>query len=313
MQARLIGVLYLENKMVFGAFTPDRIEIVRLLAAEAAISLENAKLFDGLKKEIQERTQAEQKLRTALIEVEQLKNALEEENTYLRRDLIANVSHDLRTPLTSLRGYLETLLTKEHSLPAAERRSYLEIAVRQSQRLANLVEELFALAKLDFKGAELILEPVHLGEIAYDVLQKFKLAAERRRVHLGIEVLDELPLVHADVSLVERVFDNLIGNALNHSPEGGAINVEMTSNGQCVTVNVTDTGHGIPQADIPFIFDRFYRGDKSRATSSAGAGLGLAITKRIVELHGGEISVESKPLAGARFSFSIPVSPMCPK
>ena len=172
-QGLLTGVLYLENSVAFGAFTPDRIQLMQMLSTEAAISLENARLVDGLKREIRERTEATERLHAALQEVEQLKIELEAENVYLRRDLIANVSHDLRTPLASLRGYLETLLLKDDSLQPATRRSYLDIAFRQSERLANLIDELFELAKLDFKGLQLDMEPVQLGELASDVVQKF--------------------------------------------------------------------------------------------------------------------------------------------
>ena len=307
-QGRLIGVLYLENNMVCGAFTPDRIRIVQMLSTEAAISLENARLIDGLKQEIRERKVTTEKLHAALSEVEQLKNELEAENIYLRRDLIANVSHDLRTPLTSLRGYLETLLIMEDSLPVAKRRSYLEIAARQSEHLATLVEELFELARLDFKGMQLNQESLHLGELACDVLQKFQLAADKKQVNLKVEAPERIPFVRADLSLLERVLENLIGNALKHTPAGGSVSVSVTPNSDRVVARVTDTGCGMPEAEIPHIFDRFYRVDKSRNTASGGAGLGLAITKRILELHASEITVESTPMVGTCFSFSLPVS-----
>jgi len=307
-QGRLIGVLYLENNMVCGAFTPDRIRIVQMLSTEAAISLENARLIDGLKQEIRERKMATEKLHAALSEVEQLKNELEAENIYLRRDLIANVSHDLRTPLASLRGYLETLLIMEDSLPVAKRRSYLEIAARQSEHLATLVEELFELARLDFKGLQLNHESLHLGELACDVLQKFQLAADKKQVNLKVEAPERIPFVRADLSLVERVLENLIGNALKHTPAGGSVSVSVTPNSDWVVARVADTGCGIPEEEIPYIFDRFYRVDKSRNTASGGDGLGLAITKRIMKLHDSEITVESTPMVGTCFSFSLPVS-----
>lgn len=310
-QGRLVGILYLENNVLEGAFTPERIQVMQLLSAEAAISLENAKLFDGLRREIQERKRAQEELRTALTEVGRLKNELEAENVYLRRDMIANVSHDLRTPLTSLRGYLETLLMKEDSLSAAERHKYLGIAARQGERLAKLVDELFELARLESKGTELDLEPMQLGEFAGDVTQKFQLTANEKAVRLTIEASDGIPLVDADAGLMERVFDNLISNALRYTPAGGHIGVRVAAAGERVSVCVADTGSGIPEAEIPFIFNRFYRADKSRHAASENAGLGLAITKRILEMHGGEITVESAPLAGTRFSFSLPLRGVC--
>jgi predicted ATPase/signal transduction histidine kinase len=306
-QGRLIGILYLENNMVGGAFTPERIQVMQVLSTNAAISLENAELVDGLKREIRERKQAQDELRSALTNVEELKNELEAENIHLRRDMIANVSHDLRTPLASLRGYLETLLMKEETLPASQRRKYLEIAARQSVHLATMVDELFDLAKLDFKGLQLNLEPLHLGELAFDVLQKFQLVAERKQIDLKVESPAKVPFVQADVSLVERVLDNLISNALNHTPPGGSISVSVIPEDDQVTTKVADTGVGVAEADLAFIFERFYRADKSRATGSGGSGLGLAIAKRILELHESTISVESKPMAGTCFTFALPV------
>ncbi len=306
-QGRLIGILYLENNMVSGAFTPDRIQIMQVLSTDAAISLENAKLVDGLKREIRERREAQEKLHSALDEVGQLKNELEAENIYLRRDMIANVSHDLRTPLASLRGYLETLLLKEETLPTAKRRRYLEIAARQSVHLTDMVEELFELAKLDFKGLQLNAEPLHLGELAWDVLQKFQLAAERKHVGLKVEAPARVPFVRADLSLLERVFENLIGNALKHTPPGGSVSISVIPEDGRVITRIADTGNGIPEAELPFIFDRFYRASKSRTNTSGGAGLGLAITKRILELHDSKITVESELMVGTCFSFSFPV------
>ena len=137
-QGRLVGVLYLENRVLAGAFTTERIRIMQMLAAEAAIALENARLIDGLKREIGERQQAQAQLSAALAQVERLKDDLEAENVYLRSELITNVSHDLRTPLVSMRGYLEMLCAKGDGLAPQTRRSYLEIALRQSEHLATL-------------------------------------------------------------------------------------------------------------------------------------------------------------------------------
>ncbi len=309
-QGRLIGSLYLENRLVRGAFTPQRIRIMQVLSAEAAIALDNARLFDGLRREIRERRQAQEQLGTALAELERLKDALEAENVYLRRDLIANVSHDLRTPLVSLRGYLEILCAKGDSLPLATRSGYLEIALRQSEHLATLIDELFELAKLDFKGLKLDRETFQFAELASDVLQKFRLAAEGKQVTLRLDAPAALPLVHADLGLIERVLDNLIGNALRHTPGGGSVSVRVRSDGARVIVSVVDTGSGIPTEDLPFVFERFYRADKSRNRACGGAGLGLAIARRIVELHGSDISVESAVAAGSCFSFSLPVDPV---
>lgn len=305
-QGELSAILYLENNLTCGVFTSQRIHVIQVLSAQAAISLKNARLFDGMRQEIARRLQAEAGLRSALTEVETLKNELEAENIYLRRDLIANVSHDLRTPLASLRGYVDTLLIKDDSLNFDKRRSYLEIVAKQSERLSHLVEQLFELAKLDFKGFEIDREPLKLDELGGDVLQKFELGAEQQEIALRFEAPDDVPFVHADIGLIERALENLIDNALKHSRAGGAVTLAIGCEQNQVRTKVTDSGDGIPEKDLPHIFDRFYRGDKSRGT--AGAGLGLAITKRIVELHGSRISVASSAESGTCFSFALEVA-----
>jgi predicted ATPase/signal transduction histidine kinase len=252
-----------------------------------------------------ERLKADQGLQRALAEVEQLKNRLQEENVYLRRELIANVSHDLRSPLASLRGYLETLLIKEQTLSASDRRSYLSIAARQAEHLQALISELFDLARLDFAGYRIAAEPLHLGELARDVMQKFQLAAEEKAVDLQLDVDDALGLVDADIGLMERTLENLLGNALAHTPGQGRVRLAAIAGHDGVTIDVSDTGVGIPPDDLPRIFERFYRVDKARSLASQGSGLGLAIVKRIVELHGSEIRVESEVGVGTRFWFTL--------
>ena len=306
-QGRAVGVLYLEHRRAGAVFTPQRLRTLRIIATQAAISLENARLFAGLKQEIAERRQAQEQLGGALAEVERLKEDLETENSYLRRDLIANVSHDLRTPLVSMRGYLELLAAKGEALGAEQRREYLGIAVRQSEHLAKLIDELFELAKLDFKGLTLDREPFAFAELAADVVQKFRLAAEGKQVDLRVEAASQLPFVEADLSLMERVLENLIGNALQHTPAGGRVCVHLWSEGERLLAQVADSGGGIPSAELPFIFDRFYRGGNGRTRASGGAGLGLAITKRILELHDTEIRVDSDAKTGTRFVFSLPL------
>ena len=299
---RALGVLYLEHRRVAGVFTAERLNTLRVLAAQAAISLENARLFAAMKDEIAERQQAQEQLASALAEVERLRRELEAENTYLRRDLIANVSHDLRTPLVSMRGYLEVLVAKGDDLAPALRHEYLGIAVRQSEHLATLIDELFELAKLDFKGATLTREHFPLAELAADVVARFALDTERKQVALAIDAPAGLPFVHADLSLVERVLENLIGNALKHTPAGGRVSITLRAESEQVATEVADTGCGISPAELPFIFDRFYRGNSAQRT--AGAGLGLAITKRILDLHGARIDVASDE-GGTRFRFAL--------
>jgi signal transduction histidine kinase len=221
----------------------------------------------------------------------------------LRRDLIANVSHDLRTPLVALRGYLEVLLARDATLDAAERRHYLGIALRQSEHLARLVDDLFELARLDFKGLVLERETFDLRELASDVLQKFQLRADGCGVRLVLAAEGGAARVDADLGLVERVLENLVGNALRHTPAGGEVAVRLVPEAARVHVEVRDTGSGIAPEDLPRVFERHWRGRAAR--DDDGAGLGLAIARRIVELHGATLGAESAPGRGTCFGFAL--------
>ena len=230
-----------------------------------------------------------------------------EKSDTVRRELIAGVSHDLRTPLTTLRGYLETLLFMEGNLSEGERREYLEAAIKHSDRLSELIRALSELARLDAPEMRPQTEPFPLGEIVQDVVQKFALAAADRGAELRGDFAPELPLVYADIGLIERVFENLIENALRYTPEGGTVRVALERQADGIRVSVADTGRGIPAQLLPRIFDRFTRHGIAAQNHSGNMGLGLAIAKRILELHGSSIQVESKVGVGSTFSFKLPI------
>ncbi len=227
-------------------------------------------------------------------------------NDAQRRELIANVSHDLRTPLASLRAYLETLLIKNGVFDNAQRREYLHIALANSDQLAGLIESLFELAKLDAEEAPLQAEPFSAAELVHDVVLKHGLAAGQKGVKIGIECDEALPFVSGDIAMIERALNNLLENAIEHTPEGGRVVVRLAHDAGQVTLTVSDTGKGIPNEELAHIFDRFYRLQKSRQDGVKHAGLGLAIVKRIVELHGAVITAESALNEGTAFTFTLP-------
>jgi two-component system, OmpR family, sensor kinase len=226
----------------------------------------------------------------------------------LRRDLIAGVSHDLRTPLASLRGYLETLQLKDESLSRQDRRRYLQIVASQSERLHRLVEELFELAKLEDLEVRIALEPFPLCELVQDIIQKFTLVAQEKGLALHAILKPDVPFVVGDISLIERLLDNLLENAIRHTPAGGRIDVSVTAAESTIGLEISDTGTGIAYDALPHIFERFYT-DRTRSPSSGGAGLGLAIAKRIVELHGGHIAAHSELGHGTTFTIELPTRP----
>jgi len=231
-----------------------------------------------------------------------------QETDELRRELVANVSHDLRTPLSSLSGYMETLLLKSSNLTEDERQDYLKIAHENAKRLSTMVEELFELAKLDANEVRPQQELFSLSELAFDVSQKFHLRASERNIQLEVDVDETVPYVTADVGMIERVLDNLIDNALKHTPEGGCIRLHLSAVKGKAKIAVSDTGYGIAEEELTHIFKRFYRKSDNAEDNSTptGLGLGLAIASRIVELHGSRLSVNSVLHQGTTFQFSLP-------
>jgi len=222
-----------------------------------------------------------------------------------RREMVSNVSHDLRTPLAALHGSLETLLIKEGWMTPQEQGEYLHAALRHSERLTKLIDDLFKLAQLDSQEVELHLELFSLDDLVQDVVQQYDLAARQKGLRLQVRVTGSLPLVSADIALIERVLDNLIDNALRHTPPGGSLDIRLTPQTGRIEVRVADTGSGIRESDLPHIFERFYRASGSQERPGS-AGLGLAIVRRILELHGSTIRAESVPGSGSAFTFSLP-------
>ncbi|MFZ7111326.1 MAG: sensor histidine kinase [Desulfatiglandales bacterium] len=213
----------------------------------------------------------------------------------------------MRTPLSTLQRYIETLLLKEESPGREERKKYLETAVRHCKRLTKLVSELLELAKLESDEISLNPEPFNLSELVQDVIQKFHLRARDRGISLVPPDNRDLPLVEGDIGLIERVLENLIENAIHYTAKGGMVALELIREGNDVSVRVKDTGSGIPEEELPHIFNRFHKLDKSRKHEAGHSGLGLAIAEKILELHERTIEVDSVPSAGTTFIFHLPV------
>jgi len=229
-----------------------------------------------------------------------------EHNDTSRRELVANVSHDLRTPLASLQGYLETLALKADQLTDVVKKDYINIALQHSEHLRKLITELFELSTLENQGTQLHFEPFSMSELVHDVTHKFQLKARDKNLKLSIHIPEKPAFVSADIGLIQRVLENLIENALKYTPPGGQIGITLMSGGNSIATSISDNGQGIPEDDLPHIFDRFYRVDKHRNTD--GTGLGLAIANRIIQLHNSTIDVASRPDIGTTFSFQLPTA-----
>ncbi|UUC91630.1 MULTISPECIES: HAMP domain-containing sensor histidine kinase [Comamonas] len=222
-----------------------------------------------------------------------------------RRELIANISHDLRTPLSSLHGYLETLLLKDASLEPAERRRYLGIALDQSRRVGALSQSLFELARLEYGFVQPELESFSLVDLVQDVFQKFELAAESRHISLQADLAPQLPAVRADLGMIERVLSNLLDNALRYTPEGGAIRIAIRAVGQELEVTISDSGPGIP----PELREGLFRRPFTVGGARRDGGLGLRIVHQMLELHGVSIHLVEGDGQGTTFRFSLPRAP----
>lgn len=219
-----------------------------------------------------------------------------------RREMVANISHDLRTPLTSLHGYLETLLLKADTLDDAERRRYLEVALGQSRKVGRLAQELFELARLESGLVQAEKESFSLADLVQDVFQKFELAAEARQLRLTADMPRPLPAVSADLGMIERVLTNLLDNAIRHSPPQGEVRVALNHAGGAVQVQISDNGPGIAPQLRDTLFKRpsaLSRGDHD------GGGLGLLIVRRILQLHHSDIHLVEQAGSGATFSFEL--------
>ena len=224
----------------------------------------------------------------------------------LRRELVSNVSHDLRTPLASMHGYVETLLIKNDELSSQERREYLEIARKHTQRLGELIGDLFELSKLDAASIHPNLEAFSLAELLHDTVSEFGLDAKKRGIDLSVEAPDAPSIVYADIGLLQRVLENLIRNALKFTPVGGRIRIRLEKKPGAVAVAIEDTGCGIAEEDLEHVFDRFYRAENATQESTHNAGLGLAIVRKILDLHGSRITVSSQLDQGTCFEFDLP-------
>jgi len=222
----------------------------------------------------------------------------------IKRDFVANVSHELRTPLASIKGYSETLL--DGGMDDRETlREFLRIIDRHATRMSRLIEDLLILSRIESQQSSLAVSPVDLKELIQATTTGFERQAGDKGIRVSSVLPEDLPMVAGDRDRLEQVLVNLLDNAIKYTPAGGSVGVSASGCEKGVVVDVRDTGIGIPEADMPRIFERFYRVDKARSRELGGTGLGLAIVKHIIQMHNGEIRVRSSPGRGSTFSFTL--------
>jgi signal transduction histidine kinase len=226
-----------------------------------------------------------------------------ERDEVLRRNLVADVAHELRTPVSHIRGQLEAI---EDGLIQADEKTFSSI-YEESLLLSRLIDDLQELSLAEAGKLSLYRQATDVTQLVQKTTDAVKTAATTKGIILTTELSSELPLCDIDSHRIEQVVRNLLDNALAHTPQGGAITVAANRLDKFVEINVIDTGEGIPAEDLPNVFERFYRVDKSRTRATGGSGLGLTIAKRLVETHGGKIDVKSEAGKGSRFFFTIPI------
>lgn len=233
-----------------------------------------------------------------------------------RRQLLADVSHELMTPLTAIRGYVETLSIPALAADDANRRRYLDVVHQETHKLEAIVGDLLDLARLEGGGGDLVMERVPVAELFARVRDRHEPALRSRGITLDVSVAPPDLHLRADAHRLEQALQNIAANAIRHTPEGGRIELRADTEGVSdgrVRVTVRDTGPGIPEEYLPHVFDRFYKGDPSRTSRQSGSGLGLSIVRAIVQRHGGSVTAANAGGGGAVFEMVLPAAPADPQ
>ena len=227
-----------------------------------------------------------------------------EETEQVRRELLANISHELRTPLTSIQGYMEGMI--DGVVPPDP--ETFQLVHREAARLARLVANIERLSRVEAGEERIEIRPLDAGRVVCDVAERLRPQLEQKQLDLAIRLPGDLPFVYADEDKLVQVLTNLVGNSFQYTPPGGHIAVSAEARDGRVVIAVEDDGIGVPPEDLPHIFERFYRVDKSRSSAGGGAGIGLTLTKSLVTQMGGTVQAESVPGAWTRISFSLPAT-----
>ncbi len=287
-RGKVIGTLNVDDDKVC-AFSPDEGRLLTIAAAQAAVAIENARLFESLRERAA-------RLERAYEELKEMSN--------LKAEFVQNVSHELRTPLTFIRGYVELFLDGSLGELNPAQKEKMEIVVNKAKALDRLVDDILSLQHIETVGIKVM--PTSLAEIAHLALEAANAKAQQAGISLKTKIPDSLPLVLGDRDRIGQVFDNLLGNAIKFSPDGGEITVRIEDENEYLRVEVADTGIGISTDKLDKVFERFYQVDGSTTRHFGGAGLGLAIVKDIVEAHGGKAGVKSELGKGSTFFFTLP-------
>ncbi|HLF28870.1 MAG TPA: GAF domain-containing sensor histidine kinase [Anaerolineae bacterium] len=266
-KGRTIGVLEVVNRIDNTPFIDEDVDVLASLAAQAAVAIENARLFQ-------------------------------------QSDLISEMVHELRTPLTSIVAYSELLIRDD--LKTEQRRAFVETVLQESTRLTSMINEFLDLARLQSGRARLAHEPIDVSALVRDCVSVMLPQAQQKNIRIGVDAPAALPPVKGDRGRLKQVLVNLLSNAVKYTASNGQVAVRVSQIDSTICIAIKDTGRGIPAVDLPHIFDKFYRVPDSEGWAT-GTGLGLSITQEIIEAHGGRIEVESQVGIGTTFTLVIPL------
>jgi PAS domain S-box-containing protein len=297
----ILAVPMLRNSEVIGGivlwhreprrFAPHEVDFIQALAQQCVNAVENARFF------------AEEERRAA-----ELARALKQQQDLarLKSEFIQNVSHELRTPMAIIRGYIELLESGDLGELQEQQVEPVNIVARRMRMLSKMVDDINAILEVESRAP--LRKPVDFAELVRDMLLDFRVAASEAELELSAEIDDDLPMIMGDPTHLHRVLDNLLGNALKFTPQGGGVAVRLRQQGEALLLEVEDTGIGIPEDKLDRVLDRFYQVDGSMSRRYGGSGLGLALVKEIAEAHGGSVSVESEPGKGSLFQVRLPLN-----
>lgn len=299
-----IGLIAIGNSQEEYPITEGDTELIKILSTQIGEALENAELFEKTWKGQQE-LETKVKLRT-----KELSEALEQIKQISRRksNFISAVSHELRTPLTSIKGYASILLAGKLGQVPTKVKERLGKINQHSDDLTNLINDLLNISRIESGKTELNIQPLNLSELIDGILDLLSPQIKERQLKMCLSLTKDIPRINADRHQLERVFINLLGNAIKFTPQKGKISIQAKVLKDKLQIDISDTGTGIPEKDLPHIFDEFYRSDNAIDNKIKGSGLGLSLVKYIIAAHKGKIWTESTIKKGSTFSFTLPLA-----